>query len=401
MKRIIIFSSILIFALSCSDNKNDKSIDFWHFWSEPYQRAVIDSLINNFEKEYDIVVNTTELSWSDGKMKLTSAFNSNTAPDVLELGSDWVAQFSSSGVLSTLSKNSINLDKFVEFSHTPAKWNNETYALPWIVDTRVMFVNMDLLRKCGINKPAEDFNELLEHCKKVDNLNNDVFGFGSNGSDKHRLYKKIMTFIWSNNASLLSNNKIDLVNPSINEALKFYKKISRNGIIDNQKNLDNYFAQGKIAYWISGSWLLKKIDDFNKIEDLKLIQIPNYNGNKGISFAGGEYLSVNENSKNKNNAIKLVKYLTSGENAVKFCSEIPEAGFPADKNYYNSDFYTDSRKSIFAEQLNYAYMTPVHPNWLEIESIIENAVEEILYDKKTVKQALIDAQNKIKEKNIE
>ena len=37
-------------------------------------------------------------------------------------------------------------------------------------------------------------------------------------------------------------------------------------------------------------------------------------------------------------------------------------------------------------------MTPVHPKWLDIEALIENAVSEALYGNKTPKQALDDAQ---------
>jgi maltose-binding protein MalE len=41
-------------------------------------------------------------------------------------------------------------------------------------------------------------------------------------------------------------------------------------------------------------------------------------------------------------------------------------------------------------------MTPVHPKWLDIEAIIEEAAVEALYGKKTSKQSLEDAQAKLK-----
>ncbi len=73
----------------------------------------MDSLIAGFHREYpNIRIETEELSWADGKTKLMAGFNSETAPDVLELGSDWVAQFSSSGVLQELGSDSAILPRF-------------------------------------------------------------------------------------------------------------------------------------------------------------------------------------------------------------------------------------------------------------------------------------------------
>src|SRR6056300_842480 len=116
---------IAIIALStlsgCWHKKSDdeNTIRFWHFWSEPYQRVVVDSLVKVFEKQHNASVEVTELSWADGKVKLMAAFNSETAPDVLELGSDWVAQFSSASVLADIT-DSVDANKYLDFAMEPA-----------------------------------------------------------------------------------------------------------------------------------------------------------------------------------------------------------------------------------------------------------------------------------------
>ena len=87
MNKIFIVLIVAIgFLVGCGEkDKNEtKKITFWHFWSEPYQRTVVDSLVKEFEKQEKVEVEVTELSWGDGKVKLLAAFNSNTAPDVLE-----------------------------------------------------------------------------------------------------------------------------------------------------------------------------------------------------------------------------------------------------------------------------------------------------------------------------
>ena len=114
---LLVFS--LVFA-SCSKTSTTTSstIKFWNFGSEPAQKQALKELIAEFEKQEHCTVETTELSWNDGKMKLMAAFNSGTAPDVLELGSDWVAQFSSSGVLMEVPKDA-TFEKFADFARPP------------------------------------------------------------------------------------------------------------------------------------------------------------------------------------------------------------------------------------------------------------------------------------------
>src|SRR5688500_19043254 len=104
---------VLLLALllpACNDSKDQgaagekRVLTFWTFMSEPPQKAALAEQIAAFEKAHpDVKVEVTDLSYNDGKTKLLAAFNSQTAPDVLELGSDWVAQFSSSEVLADLS----------------------------------------------------------------------------------------------------------------------------------------------------------------------------------------------------------------------------------------------------------------------------------------------------------
>lgn len=395
MKKLI-FIAFLSFLVNACNKSNEKELKFWHFWSEPNQSKIIRELVSEFEKQNHCKVQLTELSWNDGKTKLIAAFNSNTSPDLLELGSDWIAQFSSSNILEQLYPNEFNFEKFYKFALQPTSYKSQFYAVPWIVDTRVLFYNIDLMEKYGIKTPPKTFDDLLEYSSKINELSG-YYGFGANGSDPHRLYKKIIPLIWSFGGSIVdSNGNIKLNTKEARLAFSYYYQLSRSGIIETQKQIDLLFAKGKVGFCFSGSWLFKMIDEINPNLRFSTTLIPNTPYSHGISFAGGEYLAISKTSTKKELAKKLIKFLISKNAVLKLCISIKEAGFPADSTIdIQNLLQKDQNKIVFAEQLKYSKMTPNHPKWLEIEPLIEEALVEVLYQKKGVEQALIDLQKKV------
>ena len=391
MRYLILILSVI--ALSCGkkdDNPNE--ISFWHFWSEPNQRKALQLLIDDFEKETGYKVKTTELSWNDGKIKLMAAFNSKTPPDVLELGSDWVAQFSSSGVLQDITSE-IDMNKYIESSWDPSYWNKKVYALPWIVDTRMMFVNHHLY-----NGDVNSFEEILEGSKFLDSVDFEYprYWFGVNGADKNRLYKKAISFLWSAGGGLIEGDSCILYSKENIKALQMYADLRYNGLIEKQRNLDELFIKGDLAFNISGGWLVKKIEAQNPDLDYSVQMFPGINGHPGISFAGGEYLSLSKKDKIKQSALEFIKFITDGKNTIKFCKQLTEAGFPADKDYYQDEYYMkDPKRKHFARQLELARMTTVHPEWFAIQDELERCFERALYEDTPVDIILKESDAKI------
>jgi len=82
----------------------ETTIEWWQFWTDPGIKPTIESMVQEFEKQNPgIKVKLTDLTWANGHEKLAIAFASGSAPDVVELGSDWIAQFADNGKLADLS----------------------------------------------------------------------------------------------------------------------------------------------------------------------------------------------------------------------------------------------------------------------------------------------------------
>ncbi|MFQ6003480.1 MAG: extracellular solute-binding protein [Candidatus Zixiibacteriota bacterium] len=393
---------ILLVLLSCGKKEEDfVNLSWWQFWTNPEVKPTIVKLIKQFEKENpNIKVNLTDLTWSDGHEKIVVAFASGTAPDVLELGSDWVPEFSYQDVLLDVTSEAEKIKK--EFlMWKPATIEERAFGFPWILDTRVLFYNKDLMKKAGLDpeKPPTTWDELIHCCEAISELKPEAYGFGANSAEPHRLYKKFLPFFWANGGKILSDDsrESEINKSEAVKALEFYKKLTQNGMMDTQAMLDEAFKHNKIGFVISGGWLLNDLRKNHPELSFGICLMPRPEPHRGTpaSFAGGEFLVINKKTKNPFEALELIKFLIREDNCLKICQAIG-SGFPSARGAGLNPYYrTDPYLTIFQEQLQYAISPPPHPKWVYIEEIIEKAVEEVMYDKKSPQDALDEAKSEI------
>ncbi|GAB5466789.1 MAG: extracellular solute-binding protein [Candidatus Kapaibacteriales bacterium] len=399
------FILLLIAFVSCQEDKSE-SIEFWTFLSEPNQFEALNSQINKFEESTGIDVNVTRLSWADGKTKIIAGFNSGTGPDILEVGSDWVSQFASQDIFDTLVIGSIS-DSYFEYTLEAGTHKDVLYAIPWYIDSRPVFLNLDLLsRYYEENSMFLQDTISFEHFyrtiywKQLLDINHKIDGkylIGVNGPDRHRLYKKVLPMIWSAGGSIFQDGSFGFQSPIVEEIYEFYASLSKTNLVESQKNLDNEFLKGNIAILNSGSWLLGKLQNQNSFKFTTVEMFGFNKSDKGVAFAGGEYLAVNSQSIKKDKAKLLLEFLTIDDTVLALADSISSFGFPATKAGLNSSIEkAQGQKRVFAKQLENSKMTPASEYWLQIEPLFEESIEQVIYNKLTAKQALTKLEKEIK-----
>ena len=113
------------------------------------------------------------------------------------------------------------------------------------------------------------------------------------------------------------------------------------------------------------------------------------------SFAGGEVLASFTASKQKAGALALARFLARPENALALAQaamSVQPASIGADTAAYSRE---RPEQQVMIRQFETAVPTPNHPAWVEMEAVIEDEVEQALYDRKSAAQAVADAQKKL------
>ena len=380
---------------------NANALVFGCFLNSPAHQKELELLLSEFEKKEGISVELIGLNWSDGKTKLISAFNAGTEPDVVELGSDWVAQFSGGGVLEPLTKQEIQTERFPDVAMMPSKWGNTMYAVPWVLSTRIMFVNKDICKRAGIpdNLYPQSISDLREQASKISAIGEqELYGVGLVSQDLHQVYKRVLPIFWSNGGDVLDKSgNPTFTNPKNVAALKDYVSLVPYGIIESSKQLDKMFIQGKIGFWVSGPWLLEKIPQENPSMNFGLALVPGIKPGSGLSFTGGDYLAISKRSTKRGKALKLIQFLTSGESTLRLCKLSITAGIPADISAQKDPFFaTIPGFSTFIQQLERSRLSSVHPKWLDIEAAYELSVSQAVYGALSPEESLNEAQATVK-----
>lgn len=353
---------------------------FWNFWDAKFILPVIEE----FERENPgIKIRNEQLNWGNGLDKIVVAMANNRPPDICELGSTWMSKFMSEDVLLDLTESFKHLkDDYLMWE--PATWQGRIYGMPWLAGTRVLFYNRQLFAQAGLdaNKPPITWSEMLQAARAIHNPAQSRFGFGINAGEGHILYKKFMPFVWGNGGKIIDEaGNFTFDSPQTRAALDFHLNLKQYSYSEKQDLLDEAFKQGKLGMTISGSWNLNRyrLDAPNLDFGVALLPRPKNDQGFSTSFLGGQILVIFKTSPQQQMAKKFIRHLSAAENTMPITKEAL-ISFPANKEAYKHDFFTTNQHlRVFVEQMKTAIHPPIHPLWIEMERIINDTVERVMY----------------------
>jgi multiple sugar transport system substrate-binding protein len=394
----LLLSTFLV-VLSCGGGGEGQVVTFWQFWPSRH----IEPLLREFEAGHPGVrVEMQQLTWASGFEKIVAAAAAGNPPDLCELGSTWVPRFASEGAIADVTAETEPLrDKYRMWEIATHK--GRVYGWPWVLGTRVLFYNKDLLARAGMDpaSPPATWSELLSASQRINSLGENVYGFGLNAGERYVSYKKFMALAWGNGGDILSHDLSRSVfnSPENLATLDFYVGLLPFSLVERQDMIDQAFKDGRLGMMISGGWNLKRIP--GEAPDLNygvaLVPRPDIDTGEHSSFGGGEALVIFAGSKQKELAAELARFLISAKNSVDLCREVrsvqPSFVGAEDDPYYVSH----PHDLVFVRQLETAATPPAVPEWMEMEGVIDEAVEKAIHGKVPPAKALAEADSRLNE----
>lgn len=381
MKKItlLLTSFMLMLALTAcgsdSESKSDKLV-VWAFGEEG------NNLGEFLENEFDGEVEVVAIPWGQANEKLNSALVSGEGPDVVQLGTSWVPQFASAGVLADLSSygdkySSFNKDNFFDGAQELMTVDGKLVSIPWYVDTRVIYYRTDIFEELGLEVPTT-WEEFYAVCEKLAGRGEGKYAIQFDANDQFTT----VTYGWQNGWTPLENGKANFDDAKYVEAVEYLNSLYQSGFaIPAEKSsgtdIVQTFGNGDVPMMISGPWMVNVFND--NIEDFEdkfsIMEMP---ANKNsASLLGGSNLVVMNDSKNKDEAARLVDFLAQESTQVKWYQKVN--ALPAvTKAWDDTNISSNSYNVIFKNQLDNAIGAPVHPEWEKVAQevvLLQQAME--------------------------
>ena len=132
-------------------------------WAMGREGEAVQGLMAEFEQRHPGVrVQVQQIPWSAAHEKLLTAFAGDALPDVIQLGNTWVPEFAALEAIAPLEPEDAAVDDVFPGILASSRIDGRLLAMPWYVDTRLLFYRKDVLAQAGFDRPPTTWAEWRE-----------------------------------------------------------------------------------------------------------------------------------------------------------------------------------------------------------------------------------------------
>lgn len=350
-------------------------------WAMGAEGEALPGLVEKFKAENpDVTVNVTAVPWADAYTKFKAAIAAGEAPDVAQVGTTWMGEFVGLDALDP-TPATVDGSQFFEGAWATTQVRGTSYAVPWYVETRLVFYRTDLAEKAGVTT-ADDWDGLKAMAKAMQEKAGATWGIalqpGQTGS-----WQTVVPFMWSNDGNVINADETAWTWDEAKnaEALAYYQSYFTEGIANPapaQGTTESDFATGKVPMFISGPWMMAAVEKAGGGDAFKdkynVMLMPKKE--TATSFVGGSNLAVFKNTQNRDAAWKLVDFLSQEETQIEWYDMTTD--LPALQSAWNDPALSaDAKLATFGEQLKSAKAPPSVATWEQVAASLDAQIEQV------------------------
>ncbi len=323
--------------------------------------------------------------------------------DVYSIDIIWPAEFALAGWLEPLDGrlSPEDLGDFLPGPLAGCRYRDSLYALPWFTDAGVLYYRKDILEGRGFREPAT-WGELIAQASAL-SLEEGVPGYVWQGQQYEGLVCNFLEVLWSCGGDVFDRSgRPSLDGPEAAEAVRILlemlrTKASPRGVLTyKEEEARQLFTGGQAIFMRNWPYAWAMAQDSAKGSRVAgrvgLAPLPSLDGRSSAACLGGWNLGVSRFSKNKDDAVKLVKFLCSFQSQKSFA--LHGGRLPTRASVYQDDEVLKANPHYrdFYHAFRNARPRPVRPDYPKVSDIIQLALHRILAGRVTADQGLREMQ---------
>lgn len=390
MVMAVIMTILIVFNFTACNGSTQNVVSVWIGGSivgedeleDAQDTWIVSQLLKEYEEANDVKIELTYFEDEEAMVQLiaNNGRSNNEVPDIACVYSSEIIRDMSDVVypitnyISTEEKENIMFWETVTDNGKGLDEAKEVYGYP-IGGTEVTFIayNKELFSKANIDvetNPPKNFDEFYAICETL--KNNNITPIVASDDGWNELYLQVFAKEWvqySGDANIIeisqgvkkfSDDKYLIA--SLKTASDYFNKGFINSDYATNTDAPTLFANGQGAMFSCSNYDLNMFESIMG-ENLGVFILPDFSGDNivysNISFGGcNQCLSTFNNSKNREEAIKIIKWLANKENNIKMVQKF--GCFPNRSDITLSE-YDDNPSDIITKiypLLPYAHSTP-------------------------------------------
>ncbi len=399
MKKLVFILVLGIFVLGACGSSSDDELIVWAMGEEGNQ---LTNLTDKYTEETGVKVEVVAIPWDQAHDKLSTAVASKTGPDVIQLGTSWVAEFAQAGALADLSDYSSNdqfsKDLYFDGAAQTMEYDEKLYTIPWYVDTRVLYYRSDIISEtCGLEGAPKTWEEMQDCSTKLAQRGDGNFAVDYDIVDQFLFVQ----FAWQNGWEVLNDEgKINVEDPKFIEAMEYAQSFSKSGATNYDTSIDitQTFTDGTFPMFISGPWMVKLINEADPDVEGKfsIATLPKGPVSSAANM-GGSNLAIFEYSEKKEEAAKLINWLVTPKQQKEWYEIV--GSLPSQKAVWGDEEFLKSgfEMEVWKKALEEAKPVPMIDKWETVAQEIVKAQERIMVSLEDPKEVAKELQVSIDE----
>ncbi|MEK6343331.1 MULTISPECIES: extracellular solute-binding protein [Curtobacterium] len=369
---------------------DSKTLTYWasnQGTSLQNDKEVLTPVLEKFTKETGIKVNLQVIGWNDLQNKIQTAVTSGQGPDVVNIGNTWATSLQATGAFQEFGDSEMKAiggaDKFGKVALSTGGAPGKTVtSVPLYGLAYGLYYNKQMFKDAGLEAPTT-WEDLVTDAKKL--TTGGKYGFTIAGGS----YTENSHFAFINSAQnggewFDKDGKPTFTQKANVDGIKRYLDLMQSDKVVNTSNAqyDNGtqavsdFANKKAAMMLTQNNANSTItsNGMSK-DDFGVVPFPAPQGETDIaSFPAGINLSIFKNTKNKDGALKFVKYMTSADTQATL--DKPYSALPVLASA--ADSVTDEQTKTFLDIYNNkAKPLPLVPAEDQFESTVGKAMNDM------------------------
>lgn len=399
IKRSVLAACVL--AGSAFSVGAETSINALFMAQAAYSEADIKSMTNDFEKANPGVKVALEfVPYEALHDKIVAANGSGGAGyDVVLFDVIWPAEFVKNKLLTDVTSRipASDTDKVFPGAWTTVSYDGKKWGMPWILDTKYLFYNKEILSKAGFNTPPKTWDELQKQAEVIKSKGLVKYPLVGSWSQSEAIVCDYTTLALAHQGKFFDGGKPAFDKGGALDAAKFMVSSLKAGLTNPnskeylEEDVRKVFSNGEAAFALNWTYMYNLANDAKESKvagKVGVVAAPGVAGKSTASAVNGSMgLGIPPGSQHKEEAWKFIAYLTSASTQNRYA----KLSLPIWKDSLNDPEVTKGQEELInaaKQALPVMAGRPETAGYTKLSNILQKQLQNALLGTTPVEEAM-------------